>query len=178
MVEFSGNQKRDCPTRERVAEKRKTFLDGSRKPASVPSTSEVLAVDKWKKQRVQWLDQLHELSPLLGDSDDVILTEVNMSQDVRKGLGRVTLTGLANDRAPVTRMTSQIRDHKNYNVRPSKLDPNKDRQAVYKFRFSKVNVLLENQAPLPTASKGDRSAASEGRDQEKAEQADTGKAGS
>ncbi|MEC7555634.1 MAG: hypothetical protein VYA32_00590 [Planctomycetota bacterium] len=164
--------------KERVAEKRKTFLDGSRKPASVPSTSEVLAVEKWKKQRVQWLDQLHELSPLLGDSDDVILTEVNMSQDVRKGLGRVTLTGLANDRAPVTRMTSQIRDHKNYNVRPSKLDPNKDRQAVYKFRFSKVNVLLENQAPLPTASKGDRSAASEGRDQEKAEQADTGKAGS
>mgnify|MGYP003313598542 FL=1 len=101
-----------------------------------------------------------------------------MSQDVRKGLGRITLTGLANDRAPVTRMTSQIRSHKNYNVRASKLDPNKDRQAVYKLRFSKVNVLLEDQAPSPKASKEASADDSERRDEAKADQADTGKAGS
>ena len=143
--------------------------------APLPSTT---SVDRWQSQRVQWLDQLHELLPLLGESDDVILTEVNMSQDVRKGLGRITLTGLANDRAPVTRMTSQIRSHKNYNVRASKLDPNKDRQAVYKLRFSKVNVLLEDQAPSPKASKEASADDSERRDEAKADQADTGKAGS
>ena len=120
--------------------------DAAAKTAKLPSTS---AIDQWQQKRVNWLDQLHELSPLIGDSNDVILTEVNMSQDVRRGLGRITVTGLANDRVPVSQMTNQIRGHKNYDVRPSKLDPNKDRQATYKYRFSKLNIELDGKAETP-----------------------------
>ena len=116
------------------------------KQGKLPSTT---TVDLWHKNRVQWLDQLHELSPLIGESDDLILTEVDLSQDVRKGLGRITVTGLTNDPDPVTRVTSRIRDHKNYNVRPSSFDQNKDRQADYKWRFSKVNILLQGKANSP-----------------------------
>ncbi|GIT30326.1 MAG: hypothetical protein Ct9H300mP1_23720 [Planctomycetaceae bacterium] len=83
----------------------------------------------------------------------MILTEVNMSQDVRQGRGRITVTGLANDRGPVTKMTSDIRGLENYTVRPSKLDPNKDRQATFKFRFKKVNILLDGKAKTPGAEK-------------------------
>jgi len=138
--------------------------------SKIPST---VAVDLWQKQRVQWLDQLHELSPLFGESDDVILTELQMSQEVRKGLGRISLTGLTNDRAPVARMTSQIRGHQNYNVRPAELDPNKDRQAEYKYRFSKVNIFVDKKAPAPNDGGGPGPATSG-----QAEQVDTGKAGS
>ena len=116
----------------------------------LPSTS---TVDRWNQKKVQWLDQLNELTPILGDSGEVILTEVNMSQDVRQGLGRITVTGLANDRGPVTKMTSDIRGLENYTVRPSKLDPNKDRQAAFRFRFNKGNILLDGKAKTPGAEK-------------------------
>jgi hypothetical protein len=155
-----------------IAREKKSFY-GSQDTASrgkLPSTS---TVDRWQAARVQWLDQLHELSPLIGESDELILTEVDLSQDVRKGLGRITVTGLTNDPDPVTRVTSRIRDHKNYNVRPSKFDQNKDRQAEYKWRFSKVNILLQGKAPAPRNSDADDTRAAQA-----AQQVDTGKAGS
>ena len=139
----------------------------------------ISAVERWQKKKVQWLDQLNELTPVLGESGEVILTEVNMSQDVRKGFGRITVTGLANDRGPVTKMTSSIRGNKNYNytVRPSKLDPNKDRQAAFKFRFSKVNIVYEG---IPKTSDGEdvKSKTEDGTDEIKADEATKGGAGS
>jgi len=162
--------------REITTEKKKFYGTSDITNKGLPSTT---AVHRWlgtndsKAGRVQWLDHLHELSPLIGESDDLILTEIDLSQDVRKGLGRITVTGLANDPDPVTRVTSRIRDHKNYNVRPSSFDPNKDRQAEYKWRFSKVNILLQGKASTP----GDSDAADTKAD-EKAQQVDTGKAGS
>ena len=60
-------------------------------------------------------------------------------------------------------MTSDIRGFKgdirgrekyiDYTVRPSKLDPNKDRQAAFRFRFNKVNILLDGKAKTPGAEK-------------------------
>jgi len=141
----------------------------------LPSTAKI---DRWQADRVQWLDQLHELSPLIGESDDLILTEVHMNHDVKRGLGRITVTGLTNDPRPVTRMTSRIRDHKNYNVPTSKFDQNRDRQAEYRWRFSKLNILLEKKAPLPKTTSVDESDQVDADDGAKAEKADTGKAGS
>ncbi len=133
-----------------VQRQRKLFYGKADSAKKLPSTS---TVDRWNQKKVQWLDQLNELTPILGDSGEVILTEVNMSQDVRQGLGRITVTGLANDRGPVTKMTSDIRGLENYTVRPSKLDPNKDRQAAFRFRFNKVNILLDGKAKTPGAGK-------------------------
>ena len=100
-----------------------------------------------------------------------------MSQDVRKGFGRITITGLANDRGPVTKMTSSIRGNKNYTVRPSKLDPNKDRQAAFKFRFSKVNIVLEGKAETPGGEDA-KPKTEDGTDETKADEATKGDAGS
>ena len=155
-----------------IAKEKETFF-GTRDTASQGKLPSTTAVHRWQAGRVQWLDQLHELSPLIGESDDLILTEVDLSQDVRKGLGRITVTGLTNDPDPVTRVTSRIRDHKNYNVRPSSFDQNKDRQAEYKWRFSKVNILLQGKASTPGGSD-----AADTKAAEKAQQVDTGKAGS
>ena len=150
---------------------------GARATTNGPLPSTV-KVDRWQADRVQWLDQLHELSPLIGESDDLILTEVHMNHDVKQGKGRITVTGLTNDPRPVTRMTSRIRDHENYNVPTSKLDQNRDRQAEYTWRFSKLNILLEKQAPLPKTTSVDESDQVDVDDGAKAEKADTGKAGS
>ena len=136
--------------KKKVQLQRKLFFGKADSAKKLPSTS---TVDRWNQKKVQWLDQLNELTPILGDSGEVILTEVNMSQDVRQGLGRITVTGLANDRGPVTKMTSDIRGLENYTVRPSKLDPNKDRQAAFRFRFNKVNILLDGKAKTPGAEK-------------------------
>jgi Tfp pilus assembly protein PilN len=159
-----------------VTKQRAEFFGAKAKTdGPLPSTAKV---DSWQKERVQWLDQLHELSPLIGESDDLILTEVHMSHDVKRGLGRITVTGLTNDPRPVTRMTSQIRDHKNYNVPTSKLDQNRDRQAEYRWRFSKLNILLEKKAPLPKTKAVNEPDQSDTGDEAKAGQADTGKVGS
>ena len=98
-----------------------------------------------------------------------------MSQDVRQGLGRITVPGLANDRGPVTKMTSDIRGLENYTVRPSKLDPNKDRQAAFRFRFNKVNILLDGKAKTPGAEK---TKTGNGQPQTKADPSDKEEAGS
>ena len=150
MVNESGYVDKITQLEKDVATQRKSFFGKSDSSTKLPSTSNV---NGWNKKKVQWLDQLNELTPILSESGEVILTEVNMSQEVRQGLGRITVTGLANDRGPVTKMTSDIRGLKNYTVRPSKLDPNKDRQAAFKFRFNKVNILLDGKAKTPGVEK-------------------------
>jgi hypothetical protein len=149
----------------------------AKKDGPLPSTAKI---DSWQKDRVQWLDQLHELSPFIGGSDELILTEVHMNHDVKRGLGRITVTGLTNDPSSVTWMTSRIRNLKNYNVPTSKFDQNRDRQAEYRWRFSKLNILLEKKAPgmSPKTTSVDESDQVDGDDGAKAEKADTRKAGS
>ena len=134
----------------KVAQQERDFLGKTAEGSKLPS---VLVVDRWKSQRVNWLDQLSELSPLI-DSDEIVFTELDMTQEVRTGLGRITVTGLATDRGPVTDLSNRVRGESNYKVPAKKFDVNKDRdsQELFKIRFNKVDISLEGKAKPPKAA--------------------------
>jgi len=135
--------------KKKVAKEERAFFGGTPVTKKLPSVG---LVDRWKSQRVNWLDQFSELSPLI-DNDEIVFTELDMTQEVRTGLGRITVTGLATDRRPVTDLTNRVRGSSNYKVPAKKFDENKDRDTQdYKIRFSKVDISLEGKAKPPKAA--------------------------
>ena len=135
--------------KEKVEVQERDFFGSDPVTKKLPSVS---LVDRWKLDRVNWLDQFSELSPLI-DNDEIVFTELDMTQEVRTGLGRITVTGLATDRRPVTDLTNRVRGSSNYKVPAKKFDENKDRDTQdYKIRFSKVDISLEGKAKPPKAS--------------------------
>ena len=120
-------------------------------------------------KRIQWLDQLDELTRLFGKSDELVFTELNMTQDgVRGSLGRININGLTAHRRPIESLRSNVRDNPNYQLMPTKLDVNKDRGTKdFRYRFSKITIDVTGKARKPKKPEMSKKKKAEGQAKDK-----------
>ena len=156
--------KQIATTRARVQLQEMQFLDKPEPDAKLPST---VAVSKWMDQRIQWLDQLDELTQLFGKSDELVFTELNLTQDgVRGSLGRININGLTAHRRPIQDLRSNVRDNPHYQLMPTKLDENKDRGTEsFRWRFSKITIDVTGKAKVRKPEKSKKK--SQGQEKDK-----------